>query len=49
MQSCWIVLWTAYVATVVTQRGRNGEILGHKEIGTAESFLTVSLGKMHEW
>lgn len=49
MQSCWTVLWAAYVATAVTERGRDGEILGCKEIATAESFSTISLGKMHEW
>lgn len=49
MQSCWTVLWTAYVAAVVTRRGSDREILGCKEIATAGSFSTVSSGKMHEW
>lgn len=49
MQSCWTVPWTAYVAAVVTQTGSDREILGCKEIATAGSFSTVSLGKMQEW
>lgn len=41
MQSCWTVLWAAYVGAVVIRRVQDLEILGSKEIANfAHLFLS---------